>query len=114
MLSSTDHAFLLFFLSHRFLSSSFSLAVVPPVVILMVKSPVVDSYDLSSLRVQMSGAAPLTEEIGTALAKKYPQLLTGQGYGLSESCTVIAVYDPSVGKGNIPQASAGTLVPNIE
>lgn len=52
---------------------------VPPVVIALVKSPSVDAYDLSSLRIGMTGAAPLTEEIGLALKKRLPNLVFGQG-----------------------------------
>ena len=37
--------------------------VVPPVVLLLAKSPIVLKYDLSSLRMLGSGAAPLTREL---------------------------------------------------
>lgn len=86
--------------------------VVPPVVIGLVKSPVTDEYDLSSLSVGMSGAAPMTEEIGIALKAKLPNLMLGQGYGMTESATIITLFDPS--SDDIPKASAGTLAPNIE
>ena len=58
--------------------------VVPPVVLLLSKHPCVDQYDLSSLRMLSSGAAPLTKEIVEAC---YNRIKIGvkQGYGLSET-----------------------------
>ncbi|KAI9697638.1 MAG: hypothetical protein M1836_004588 [Candelina mexicana] len=58
--------------------------VVPPVVLLLGKHPIVDKYDLSSLRMLNSGAAPLTRElVDTVYARlKVP---VKQGYGLSET-----------------------------
>src|ERR1700712_4451630 len=44
--------------------------IAPPVAIALAKQPVVDSYDLSSLRNIMSGAAPLDEELGNAVARR--------------------------------------------
>ena len=58
--------------------------VVPPVVLLLSKHPVVDKYDLSSLRMMNSGAAPLTREIVDALYKRL-KVPVKQGYGLSET-----------------------------
>lgn len=58
--------------------------VVPPVVLQLAKHPIVDKYDLSSLRMMNSGAAPLTKEIVDALWKR-KNLKVKQGYGLSET-----------------------------
>ena len=58
--------------------------VVPPLVLLLSKHPVVDKYDLSSLRMMNSGAAPLTREIVDALHKRL-KVPVKQGYGLSET-----------------------------
>ena len=41
--------------------------VVPPVVLLLAKSPVVAKYNLSSLRMLNSGAAPLTKDLVDAV-----------------------------------------------
>ncbi|KAF2156432.1 acetyl-CoA synthetase-like protein [Myriangium duriaei CBS 260.36] len=58
--------------------------VAPPVVLGLAKHPVVDKYDLSSLRMMNSGAAPLTRDLVDALyARK--QLKVKQGYGLTET-----------------------------
>jgi acyl-CoA synthetase (AMP-forming)/AMP-acid ligase II len=57
---------------------------VPPVILQLAKNPIVDKYDLSSMRMMNSGAAPLTQEIQTALYETR-KLKVKQGYGLSET-----------------------------
>lgn len=88
------------------------LFLVPPQVVLMVKQDIVKEYDLSTVRYVMAGAAPLTDEVVSAFKKRFPKALIGQGYGMTESSTVISMYDPT--KPDFPGASAGVLVPNIE
>ena len=44
--------------------------VVPPVVLQLAKNPVVSKYDLSSLRMMNSGAAPLTKELVEDMYKR--------------------------------------------
>jgi 4-coumarate--CoA ligase len=58
--------------------------VVPPVVLLLGKSPVVSKYNLSSIRMMNSGAAPLTREIVDAVWNRL-KIPIKQGYGLSET-----------------------------
>ncbi len=58
--------------------------VVPPVVLQLSKDPCVDRYDLSTIRMMNSGAAPLTREIVHALYER-TKLKVKQGYGLSET-----------------------------
>lgn len=58
--------------------------VVPPVVLLLGKHPIIDKYDLSSLRMLNSGAAPLTQELVEAVYKRL-KVPIKQGYGLSET-----------------------------
>ena len=58
--------------------------VVPPVVLLLSKHPCVEEYDLSSLRMLSSGAAPLTKEIVEAVYARI-KIPVKQGYGLSET-----------------------------
>lgn len=58
--------------------------VVPPVVLLLAKHPVVDKYDLSSLRMMNSGAAPLTRELVESVYERL-KIPVKQGYGLSET-----------------------------
>ena len=58
--------------------------VVPPVVLLLAKHPIVDKYDLSSLRMINSGAAPLTRELVESVYERL-KIPVKQGYGLSET-----------------------------
>src|SRR5947207_11744912 len=62
--------------------------VVPPVILLLAKHPVVEKYDLSSLRMLNSGAAPLTKELVDAMYRRI-KVPVKQGYGLSETSPAI-------------------------
>lgn len=69
---------------------------VPPIVIRIVREPeVVAKYDLSHVRRFSSGAAPLSQEILTALERMFPGTGFKQGYGMTESCSVITSHPPS-------------------
>ena len=55
---------------------------VPPVIINMLRNQdVCRKYDLSSVRLVFSGAAPLGDETIQEVKKVYPSWLIGQGYG---------------------------------
>jgi acyl-CoA synthetase (AMP-forming)/AMP-acid ligase II len=89
--------------------------IAPPVAVALAKHPIVDSYDLSSLRNIMSGAAPLDEELGNAVARRL-QCQVVQGYGMSELSPVSHVTPSDGGKelvGSVaPLSSCGWTVPN--
>lgn len=51
---------------------------VPPIVLAIAKSPMVDNYDLSSVRTVMSGAAPLGKELEDTVRAKFPNAKLGQ------------------------------------
>ena len=55
------------------------LLLVPPILIRLVRDPMVDQYDLSCLRRFSTGAAPLSEEILHLLKKRFPQTEFKQG-----------------------------------
>jgi acyl-CoA synthetase (AMP-forming)/AMP-acid ligase II len=57
---------------------------VPPVALLLSKHPVVDKYNLSSLRMTMSGAAPMTGELAKAMYDRI-KVPIKQAYGLTET-----------------------------
>lgn len=82
--------------------------VVPPVVLLLAKSPVVDNYDLSSIRMMNSGAAPLTKELVEALYARL-KIPVKQGYGLSE--TSPTTHTQPWEDWNTTIGSVGTLLP---
>ena len=54
------------------------LLLVPPILIRLVRNPLVDEYDLPGLRRFSTGAAPLSEEILQLLKKKLPQTVFKQ------------------------------------
>lgn len=58
--------------------------VAPPVIVQLSRGKNVSKYDLSSLRMITSGAAPLTRELVDTVYSKY-QLKINQAYGLSET-----------------------------
>lgn len=58
--------------------------VVPPILLSLSKSPLVEKYDLSSLRMLVSGAAPLTRDLVDAVWKRL-NIKVKQAYGLSET-----------------------------
>lgn len=67
-----------------------TLYLVPPIIIAMVKNKqLCSTYNLSSVRMIFTGAAPLGEETATELNKQYPSWALRQGYGMTETCTVV-------------------------
>ncbi|PWW78903.1 acetyl-CoA synthetase-like protein [Tuber magnatum] len=65
------------------------LLVVPPILIRLVRDPIVDMYDLSHVRRFGTGAAPLGLETIKELARKFPQAGLKHGYGMTESTSCI-------------------------
>jgi acyl-CoA synthetase (AMP-forming)/AMP-acid ligase II len=84
---------------------------VPPIVLALAKSPLVERYDLSSLQLVNSGAAPLSAELAQAAAARVGCPVV-QGYGMTESSPVTHVtpLDP----GRHRPGSIGPPVPNTE
>ncbi|MDH3470230.1 MAG: 4-coumarate--CoA ligase family protein [Acidimicrobiia bacterium] len=70
---------------------------VPPVVLGLAKHPAVDGFDLSSLRLIMSGAAPLSAELQEACAARL-ECTVMQGYGLTETSPVTHVNPPEANR----------------
>ncbi|GAA5896810.1 hypothetical protein JCM5296_002563 [Sporobolomyces johnsonii] len=58
---------------------------VPPIALALARDPVVDKYNLKSLRLVISGAAPLGPELEKELAKRLEGCNVIQAYGLTES-----------------------------
>ncbi|KAK6864553.1 hypothetical protein PG990_006011 [Apiospora arundinis] len=63
------------------------LLLVPPILIRLVRDPIVAKYDLSCVKRFSSGAAPLSAEIIQQLREKFPGTGFKQGYGMTESCS---------------------------
>mmetsp|Transcript_20180 Transcript_20180/g.30007 ORF Transcript_20180/g.30007 Transcript_20180/m.30007 type:complete len:585 (-) Transcript_20180:27-1781(-) len=81
--------------------------IVPPIVVALAKHPIVDKYDLSSLKVLFSGAAPLSADVENACAKRLGCTIK-QAWGMSELSPAGALTPTN----RIKQGSSGPLVPN--
>ncbi|KAJ1406680.1 AMP-dependent synthetase/ligase [Sesbania bispinosa] len=87
--------------------------VVPPLVLALAKNPKVGEYDLTSIRLVMSGAAPLGKELEDALSSRFVMIM--KGYGMTEAGPVLATClgfakEPFPSK----SGSCGTVVRNAE
>lgn len=87
------------------------LFVVPPMIVLLCKHPIVKQYDLSRVRFCVSGAAPLSSELIGQLAYILPSSAIGQGYGMTETCTAVTLT--SVSRWVDRSGSVGTLLPGV-
>lgn len=88
-----------------------TLYLVPPIIVAMTKNkPVLDKYDLSSVRNIFTGAAPLGAEVANLLHSQYPMWAIRQGYGLTETCTVVSSTNPN----DMWFGSSGSLICGIE
>ena len=85
--------------------------IVPPIVLGMVKHPAVSQFDLSSLRLIFSGAAPLGEEIARELSKRL-RCPVVQGYGMTEASPVTHLSPTR--NAPVKPGSIGMVVPNTE
>jgi acyl-CoA synthetase (AMP-forming)/AMP-acid ligase II len=82
---------------------------VPPIVLALSKSPLVDAYDLSALRTVFSGAAPLGAEQSRECSERLGCTII-QGYGMTEASPVTHL---TTWEHNRP-GSVGLCVPNME
>src|SRR5438128_7690478 len=85
--------------------------IVPPIVLKLAKDPLVDNYDLSSLKMIFSGAAPLGADLSQACMKRIGCGIR-QGYGMTETSPVThsSPADPAM----MRHGSVGTAAPNTE
>ncbi|XP_012240593.1 luciferin 4-monooxygenase [Bombus vosnesenskii] len=85
------------------------ITVVPPLMVFLAKHPIVDKYNLSSIKEIWCGAAPLSEEIAKMVVKRLNMPIIKQGYGLTET-TLAVMNSPD---NNTKYTSVGTLVPGV-
>jgi acyl-CoA synthetase (AMP-forming)/AMP-acid ligase II len=85
--------------------------VAPPIALALAKQPIVDQYDLTSLRVLMSAAAPLGKEIQEACAARLKCLFI-QAWGMTETSPDVTMepLDPE----RLKPGAVGVCVPNSE
>jgi 4-coumarate--CoA ligase len=98
-----------------------NLLIVPPIAVLLAKNPIVQTYDLSSLRAVYCGAAPLgrdlhlqVERVLSGIAGRHVRLR--QGYGLTEIVLAATWFglDELEDEGSRALTSVGRLIPNVE
>ncbi|CAJ0607100.1 unnamed protein product [Cylicocyclus nassatus] len=88
------------------------IAIAPPILSFLARSPICANYDLSSLEGVFSGSAPAPKHICEELLQKYEHIkCVQQGYGLSETCMVSHLPDVLNGQ---PPGSVGKVLPNLE
>lgn len=83
--------------------------IAPPVAVALAKHPVVGDYDLSSLRVLMSGAAPLGGDVAAAVGARLG-CTSIQGYGMTEMSPVSHISPLADARAG----SVGIILPNTE
>ncbi|KAL7623060.1 hypothetical protein AAE478_006739 [Parahypoxylon ruwenzoriense] len=88
-----------------------AIVAVPPIIIMLAKSPLSRKYDLSSVDSIGSGAAPLGAEVSDEVAKLWPPgvMDVRQGWGMTETTCTCTTWDPNTSG---PSAAVGELVPN--
>jgi acyl-CoA synthetase (AMP-forming)/AMP-acid ligase II len=91
--------------------------IAPPVAVVLAKHPMVDSFDLSSLHTLTSGAAPLDEELATAVTQRLGCRIV-QAYGMSELSPASHLIPHDGGLHSVgsmaPLSSCGWTVPNSQ
>ncbi|MFE7419011.1 AMP-binding protein [Rhodococcus sp. NPDC057529] len=85
--------------------------IAPPVAVALAKHPLVDDYDLSSVHSVFSGAAPLDQELGKAVATRLGCRVR-QGYGMSEMSPVSHAIP--FDRDDIALDSVGPTIANME
>nr|BAM76586.1 luciferase [Aquatica lateralis] len=84
-----------------------STLLVPTLMTFFAKSPLVDKFHLPYLHEIASGGAPLSKEIGEAVALRFKLKSIRQGYGLTETTSAILLTP----EGEIVPGSTGKVVP---
>ena len=83
--------------------------VAPPIVLALARHPLVDSFDLSQLRLVNSGAAPLKAELAAECSKRLGCEVV-QGYGMTELSPVSHLTPP----GWFKPGSVGITAPSTQ
>ncbi|MCU1509067.1 MAG: AMP-dependent synthetase [Glaciihabitans sp.] len=85
--------------------------IAPPIAVALAKHPLVDEFDLSSVEVVFSGAAPLDAELAGAVARRLNTRVR-QGYGMTELSPVSHAIP--VTRDDISLNTIGFALPNVE
>jgi acyl-CoA synthetase (AMP-forming)/AMP-acid ligase II len=85
--------------------------IVPPIVLQLAQNPVIDKYDLSSLKMIFSGAAPLGVDLSRECMKRVGCGIR-QGYGMTETSPVTHSSPPH--PDDMKLGAVGPAAPNTE
>ncbi|WP_414588695.1 thioester reductase domain-containing protein [Scytonema sp. PCC 10023] len=85
--------------------------VVPPILLALAKQPIVDKYNLSSLRVLTSAAAPLSDQLIKECEQRLPNCVVKQAYGTTETCLNTHTLDE---RDKIKPGSVGQCLSHVE
>ncbi|MCD5345792.1 AMP-binding protein [Agromyces sp. H3Y2-19a] len=85
--------------------------IAPPIAVALAKHPLVDQYDLSSVKVVFSGAAPLDGALAELVAQRLDCIVC-QGYGMTETSPVTHVIP--VDRPDLDRSTIGVLLANTE
>ncbi|MEU2774695.1 4-coumarate--CoA ligase family protein [Streptomyces sp. NPDC007162] len=89
------------------------LYVAPPIVLALAKHPLVEQYDLSSLKYVMSAAAPLDAQLAAACSQRLGLPPVGQAYGMTELSPGTHVV-PLDAMHQAPPGTVGRLIASTE
>ncbi len=84
-------------------------SVIPSMIAMLLAEPL-ETYDLSSLRQLFCGAAPLPLELARELERRVPSVRVLEGYGCTESSSIIAATPPAARR----LGTVGIPVPGVE
>jgi acyl-CoA synthetase (AMP-forming)/AMP-acid ligase II len=85
--------------------------IVPPIVLQLAQNPMIEKYDLSSLKMIFSGAAPLSEDLSRECMERVGCGIR-QGYGMTETSPVTHSSPPN--PDDMKLGAVGTTAPNTE
>jgi acyl-CoA synthetase (AMP-forming)/AMP-acid ligase II len=88
------------------------LHIAPPVVLAFATAPQVEDHDLSALKMVISGAAPLDDDLARRAEERIGAPIR-QGYGLTE-LSPVSHKTPIARAAETPPGSVGPLIPNTE
>jgi len=85
--------------------------IVPPIVLQLAQNPIIDNYDLSSLKMIFCGAAPLGVDLSRECMARVGCGIR-QGYGMTETSPVTHSSPPN--PADMKLGAVGTAAPNTE
>ncbi|XP_017785921.1 PREDICTED: 4-coumarate--CoA ligase 1-like [Nicrophorus vespilloides] len=87
-----------------------ALEIIPTIATFLARSPIIDKYNLTSIKNIICGGAPLTQDIHNAIQKRF-NCQVRQLYGMTETCGLAMAE--FVGE-KLKFGSVGKLIPKIE